>query len=649
MNAAVPASLSLAPPLALRVLAWLAPTDLPDDAPAEAQWLAALRADVQPMCADLPQTLALWQHSPPLQDQALHGLCEALALNPSERMALALCLVADTDVVASRALAWLQAPLRDHFPTLGLIACLDAQRGLSAAQSMAALLDGGALASGLLQLESTARALPDARLRLPAPLVLALVGGRGHWPGVLLGGEAETARTALPPSIQAEAALHARHLLAGQALVVRSGHPREARAACAAVAQGLGLRPVFIEGDTPAGLLPWLLLQRAMPVWVAELMPGERRRVPLMPGPGLPMLMASGPEGSWELESQAVASWVVPLPLRAERAALWAAAGLPADSAQRLARHHRHATARIHELAHAAHGLCRGEANTTTDLRHVARAARSAGQDALGAMARLMPDDVPEEALVLPPALRHDLLALVDRCRHRDGLVDGLGYAARARYQPGVRALLVGASGTGKTLACCWIATQLQLPLYRVDIASVSSKYIGETEKNLAELFARAEHAEVVLLFDEADALFARRTDVKDSNDRFANQQTNYLLQRIEAFEGVALLTSNSRARFDSAFTRRLDAIIDFPLPAPDERRALWLAHLGTAHTLNALELNRLAVACDFTGGHIRNAVLAARAMSVAEPIGWAPLRQALDAEYRKLGKRLPVGLVSGR
>src|SRR5690606_27695773 len=106
-------------------------------------------------------------------------------------------------------------------------------------------------------------------------------------------------------------------------------------------------------------------------------------------------------------------------------------------------------------------------------------------------------------------------------------------------------------------------------------LASVTSKYIGETEKNLSQLFARAEHAEVVLIFDEADALFGKRTDVKDSNDRYANAQTNYLLQRIESFEGIAVLTSNSRARFDSAFARRLDAIIEFPLPAPDERRAL--------------------------------------------------------------------------
>lgn len=644
MNAAAPPP--LAPPLATGLLAWLAPGTLAADAPAEARWLAAQAGELPAACGDLTRTLALWWRAPPLQDQPLHRLCEALALNDSECMALALSLAADADVVVSRALGWLQAPLRDGFPTPGLIASLDAQRGLSAAQSLAALLDGEALACGLLQLEAGTRALPDARLRLPMPLVLALSGGHGSWPGV----QADAAQgTRLPPSLQAQVEQLGRRLLPGQALVVRSGHPREARAACAALAHARGLRAVFLTGDAPAGLLPWLLLHGAMPVWVAELAPGERRRVPALRGRHLPLLMASGPEGSWELDGQAVPAWTVPVPPAAERAALWSAAGLPGDAAQGLARQHRHACARIDELAHAAHALRRGDGAAQITARHVARAARAAGQDALGSLARLLPDEVPDDALVLPVALRNDLLALVERCRQRDGLVDGLGAAARTRYHPGVRALFVGASGTGKTLACGWLATRLGLPLYRVDLASVSSKYIGETEKNLGELFARAEHAEVVLMFDEADALFARRTDVKDANDRFANQQTNYLLQRIEAFEGVALLTSNSRARFDSAFTRRLDAIIDFPQPGADERRALWLAHLGQAHALDAAELNRLAAACEFAGGHIRNVVLAARSLSITAPVGWAALEPALDAEYRKLGKRLPAGLAGGR
>jgi SpoVK/Ycf46/Vps4 family AAA+-type ATPase len=188
----------------------------------------------------------------------------------------------------------------------------------------------------------------------------------------------------------------------------------------------------------------------------------------------------------------------------------------------------------------------------------------------------------------------------------------------------------------------------LRLPLYRVDLASITSKYIGETEKNLATLMARAEHAEVVLLFDEADSLFARRTEVRDANDRFANAQTNYLLQRIETFDGIALLTANSRARFDNAFARRLDAVIEFPLPGPEQRRDIWQAHLGKQEGVSVPDLNRLAVGADINGGNIRNAVLAAAvlAQTANRPISYADLIEGVVNEYRKLGRQMPVELL---
>src|SRR5262249_48358482 len=237
----------------------------------------------------------------------------------------------------------------------------------------------------------------------------------------------------------------------------------------------------------------------------------------------------------------------------------------------------------------------------------------------LDALAQPIPDLIPDEAFVTTRALREEMEHLLLRCRVRDGLATGLGASAVARYRPGVRALFIGPSGTGKTLAAGWLATRLGVPLYRVDLAAVTSKYIGETEKNLAQLLARAERAEVVLLFDEADSLFGKRTDVRDANDRFANTQTNYLLQRIESFDGIAILTSNSRSRFDEAFTRRLDMIVDFPFPSPEERRSLWQSHLGTNHLLDQKSLNQLAVVADLSGGHIRNVVLTAAVLARAE------------------------------
>jgi hypothetical protein len=641
-----PIDVAQTPRLAWLALACLATPEPPaaDDA-AEAQWLADLRATHADAVLQAPAVLAAWRAAPPPADAALAQLVRELRLGTPEVLALALALAADTDVMAGRALAWLQAPLHTAWPTVGLVGCLAGMLGLEPQAALAQLLDGAALATGLLRLDTRDRALPDATLAIPTPLVLAATLGRGRWPGV----DEATCTVALPPSLLQAVQAQARALGAGGCLVVASGHPQEARGAAAALAQALGRTPVFVHGEAPAGLGPWLLLRNAVPVFCGVVAPGERRRLQRPPGHSGALLVAGGPDGSWEFDGVTVPAWRVPVPPRDERAALWCQHGLPAPAAAALARRHRHAGTRIHALAEGAHAQRRAEGAAELSAHHVVSAARDAHATDLGALAEALCDAVPDDALVLPPALRLDLDALVQRCEARDGLADTLGPAARTRYRAGVRALFVGASGTGKTLSASWLATRLGMPLYRVDLAAVSSKYIGETEKNLGELFARAEHAEVILLFDEADAMFGKRTEVKDANDRYANQQTNYLLQRIETFEGIVLLTSNSRSRFDSAFTRRLDSILEFPAPAADERRALWLAHLGKHHTLGGGDLNRLAAGCDFAGGHIRNVVLGARARVGDAPIDGGALSQALGTEYRKLGKSMPATLAAAR
>lgn len=220
-------------------------------------------------------------------------------------------------------------------------------------------------------------------------------------------------------------------------------------------------------------------------------------------------------------------------------------------------------------LAHDAARLGGQDAPDAGTGRHVSRSGEGAG---LASLAHIVTEGIPDDALVLNPELRAALDRLLARCHQRDGLARELGAAASTRYTAGVRALFVGPSGTGKTLAACWLAKRLQLPLYRVDLANINSKYIGETEKNLARLFERAERTEAVLLFDEADSLFGNRTDGRDANDRFANAPINYLLQRIETFDRIAILTSNSRTCFDPLFLRRMDLIIEFPTPAAAER-----------------------------------------------------------------------------
>jgi hypothetical protein len=339
----------------------------------------------------------------------------------------------------------------------------------------------------------------------------------------------------------------------------------------------------------------------------------------------------------------------LPVPSEAERFALWREALGESETAAQLARDHRHGVGRIAELGRLAWQECRVAGAPSPTLDDVRAAGWAAEGTALAGLAQPLRARISDEALVTPRSLRSELEALVARCRVRDRLGEGLGATVVARYRPGVRALFVGPSGTGKTLAAGWLATQLGIPLYRVDLASVTSKYIGETEKNLAQLLARAEQAEVVLLFDEADALFGKRTDIRDSNDRFANATTNYLLERIEAFDGIVVLTSNSQARFDAAFSRRLDVVVEFPLPASVERRELWRSHLGAAHAIEAADLNKLSALVDLPGGHMRNVVLAAavRARTEGRPIGYDDIAEALALEYRKLGRNLPSELRS--
>ena len=620
-------------------------------AAAEADWLAARAAWAG---ADPPNALRDWLRDPPAAAQRLLALSAHLELALIEVAALALAAAVETDTMAGRVLAWLQAPVAGVRPTIGLLLRVGERFGLGTPGALlASLVDGAARRCGVLLLEDASRTLPEVGLQAPVPIVLALhqpaaaASAPAGWPGASFdaGGP-----VALAASVQAEAVRQARALPANGVLAVRSGHPREARAACALLAEARGMRAVFVDTLPAEGFGAWAWLEGALPVLCIELAPGETRALQRPPGGSGALLVATGPDGGFTQGGDPLPQWRVALPAAAERAALWRAHTADAELARTLGAAHRCGAFGIHRIGVAAQHEAGLDDARSISRDHVARAVRGGAGGALGQLAELLPEPIGDDALITSAALRDELQALRLRCEAREQLTDGLGPSARARYRPGVRALFVGPSGTGKTLAVGWLASALGLPLYRIDLAAVSSKYIGETEKNLAQLFARAEHADGVLLFDEADALFGKRTELKDSNDRFANAQTNYLLQRIESFEGIAVLTSNSRARFDSAFTRRLDAIVEFPLPTPIERRALWAAHLGSRHALAPAELNCLATLCELAGGHIRNVVLAAAAQATAAHgvIGYDAVAAAAAAEYRKLGRQPPAGLRAG-
>jgi vesicle-fusing ATPase len=214
---------------------------------------------------------------------------------------------------------------------------------------------------------------------------------------------------------------------------------------------------------------------------------------------------------------------------------------------------------------------------------------------------------------------------------------------ARAWNESGLSVLFSGPPGTGKTMAAEAIARAVDMPIYRIDLSQVVDKYIGETEKNLRRLFDAADAADVILFFDEADALFGRRTEVKDAHDRYANLEISYLLERMERFTGMAVLASNRKKDLDEAFMRRLRYVVQFPLPGTEERRRIWRLVLPTGVDVSGLDVDVLAEHVPLAGGHIRSAVFNACLQSVrpGEParLEMSAVVRAVKDEFDKLGR----------
>jgi hypothetical protein len=244
--------------------------------------------------------------------------------------------------------------------------------------------------------------------------------------------------------------------------------------------------------------------------------------------------------------------------------------------------------------------------------------------------------------LVLPPEQIGQLRDLCDQVAHRHLVEQVWGFSRGLAPGRGICALFSGPSGTGKTMAAGILARALHLDLYRVDLAQIVSKYIGETEKNLDRVFTAAQNADAVLFFDEADALFGKRGEVKDSHDRYANLEVGYLLQKMEEYDGLAILATNLRQHIDDAFTRRLRFIIEFPSPDEYHRRRIWQVVFPPQAPLAAgVDFDALARDVRLPGGNIRNIALSAAFLAAAEgvPIGQVHLLRAARAEYQKVGR----------
>ncbi len=334
----------------------------------------------------------------------------------------------------------------------------------------------------------------------------------------------------------------------------------------------------------------------------------------------------------------------VPPATPAERAAQWASAlngHAPDPAVMRSTLAFRLTPMQVSRVAEATRLAARasGREVRAADVQAAARAQNAAGLERL---AHRIEPSATWDQLVLPPEVRAQLRELAARARHRERVLDEWGIGGRALRGRGITALFAGDSGTGKTLSAEVIASELGLDLYVIDLSTVVDKYIGETEKNLDRIFAEADRVNGVLLFDEADAIFGKRSEVRDARDRYANVEVAYLLQRMERFDGMAVLTTNLRANLDDAFTRRIDVIVDFPMPEEDDRFALWRLHLPPEVPQSAdLDLRFMSDRFRLCGGNIRNICVTAAyfAAEADRPVTMADLVRATDREYRKLGR----------
>jgi len=289
------------------------------------------------------------------------------------------------------------------------------------------------------------------------------------------------------------------------------------------------------------------------------------------------------------------------------------------------------------------------EADSSRLAERLWDACRAHSRPRLEGLAQHIPATARWDELVVPENQRQVLAQIAMHVRQRAKVYQSWGFAAKTSRGLGISALFAGPSGTGKTMAAEVLANELQLDLYRIDLSQVVSKYIGETEKNLGRVFDAADEGAAVLLFDEADALFGKRSEVKDSHDRYANIEVSYLLQRMESYRGLAILTTNRKSALDQAFLRRIRFVVEFPFPEAAQRAEIWRRVFPEATPTDGINIERLA-RLHATGGHIRNIAMGAAflAADAEEPVRMSHLLCSARSEFTKLEKPLADAEIAG-
>jgi hypothetical protein len=588
--------------------------------------------------------------SPP----ALEGIAESFGLSSFERDTLLLCAGVELDSAVASACASAHGDPALRYATFSLAMATLPDPHWSAITPAAALRRWHLVEPAHPETPTT------SVLRVDERVLHALAGLNYLDPRIECLADALPSAPPLPDSLQATAdrlvSLWSR--LGGRRVRLHGRRRADLRAVVSAAAARVGLQPVVLRaGDLPAAAADRDLLVRiceresalAGRCWLLEIddpvaEPG-RSALEVARQLSGPVAVACEVPADEEATPAAIE---VPAAAPAELRDVWRAMLKPAGPsldgwADRLAGQFVLGVPEIRAIAADVQLACPDAGPRLWD------ACRSRTRPALDGLAQRVIPRARREDLVLPATQHRLLREMTGHVRHRMTVFEDWGFAARTSRGTGVAALFAGPSGTGKTFAAEVVARNLSLDLYRVDLSQVVSKYIGETEKNLRRIFDAAESGGAVLLFDEADALFGKRSEVKDSHDRYANIEVSYLLQRMETYRGLAILTTNLKDAIDTAFLRRLRFVIPFPFPDAAGRAEIWRRVLPPELPTDGLvpeKLARLAV----SGGTIRNIALSAAFLSAeaGEPVRMPHILLAARTEYAKLEKSLTDAEVAG-
>ncbi|MGZ4283562.1 MAG: ATP-binding protein [Solirubrobacteraceae bacterium] len=584
-------------------------------------------------------------------DPALETAVDRLGLDALDAAVLAVCAAPELHPRYGRLYAYLQDDVTRRLPSPRLVASLLTGDGVESHHVLACFAPNARLvAVGAVRILVPDQAVPlaDRPVKL-ADRLAAFILGAGT--GLLeAGAPVALRRVALQPGIvgrDESVADVARSLQAETHLSLVVCGPDASAIVATAAGRPLVLldvrdleRPRALADATLAAALEHALLCFD---GLEDLNAGERSRLleQIDSRPERSVLIGRTRREAQALTDRTVLLVELPFPSFAERRLAWegfsGAAGATDVAAKfRLSIEQIVAAAEVSRVAARTRGLDTPEA-ADLDL-----GARHASSSRLGDLAARLSPGYSFDDLVLPDRQRDLLRSISAYLRHRDRVLSEWGYERTVARTQGLKVLFAGESGTGKTMAAQVLAAELGLDLFRVDLATVVSKYIGETEKNLERIFTAADGSNAILFFDEADALFGKRSEVSDSHDRYANIEVAYLLQRMELYPGAAILATNFKRNIDDAFVRRLDFVVDFPFPEADDRKKIWRLVLPQdAPVADDIDLDFLATQFKLSGGAIRNCSLAAafRAADENGEISMGHLVRAVAQEYGKQGR----------